>query len=465
MKLILLSGGSGKRLWPLSNDARSKQFLKVLDNDHGEFESMVQRVWGQLRRLGLSDDSLIATGKTQVEILQSQLGEDVPLIIEPSRRDTFPAIALASTYLNSVLDVSSDEFIVVLPVDPYVDDVFFESLLKLEEVLNHSNADMALIGVKPTYPSEKYGYILPKNEYGSTGNYQYVAQFKEKPNEAQAAELIQSGALWNCGIFGFKLSYVLSILATQGISTDYHTCFEQYLTLPKISFDYKVVENASSIVLLQYDGDWKDLGTWNTLTEQMGAQVLGKGIITSDCRNTHLINELDIPITVIGISNAIIAASPDGIIISDKADSPKIKDIMKDIEQRPMFEERGWGSYKILNYSKYDNGNEAITRHLFIKSDKNLSYHFHKMRTEVWTILSGTGEIYIDDKHSYFKEGDVFHIPPLTKHAIKANTDLEIVEIQTGLEITEYDVHRITKSWGNIQSESLVLDSKSKVIG
>ena len=135
MKLVLLSGGSGKRLWPLSNDARSKQFLKVLQCKHSdEFESMVQRVWGQLDAVGLADFSFVATSKFQIDIIYSQLGHDIPVIVEPMRRDTFPAIALAATYLYSVADIPLNEVICILPVDSYVEDNFFERLKDLEKV-------------------------------------------------------------------------------------------------------------------------------------------------------------------------------------------------------------------------------------------------------------------------------------------------------------------------------------------
>ncbi len=149
MKLILLSGGSGKRLWPLSNDSRSKQFLKVLKNNNDEMQSMVQRVWGQLKNLGIENDAVIATSKSQVDMINNQLGNDVPIIIEPERRDTFPAIALAASYLYSKEHVDLNEVVGVLPVDPYVENSFFERLLDLEKALSSSNADLGLMGVTP----------------------------------------------------------------------------------------------------------------------------------------------------------------------------------------------------------------------------------------------------------------------------------------------------------------------------
>lgn len=128
MKLVLLSGGSGKRLWPLSNDARSKQFLKVLENENREMVSMVQRVWGQINENGLGDSSYIATSQAQIEMMQTQISPEVPLIIEPDRRDTFAAISLAATYLYSHAGVGLDEAVAILPVDPYVESHFLKRL-------------------------------------------------------------------------------------------------------------------------------------------------------------------------------------------------------------------------------------------------------------------------------------------------------------------------------------------------
>ena len=211
MKLVLLSGGSGKRLWPLSNDSRSKQFLKVLKSEKNEMQSMVQRVWGQLTSLGIENDVVIATSKSQVDMINSQLGNDVSIIIEPERRDTFPAIALAASYLYSKEHVDLDEVVGVLPVDAYVENSFFERLLDLESALNSSNADLGLMGVTPTYPSEKYGYIVPNVEK-STQELIQVSHFKEKPATAEAEELLKQNALWNSGVFAFKLDKIISLL-------------------------------------------------------------------------------------------------------------------------------------------------------------------------------------------------------------------------------------------------------------
>jgi mannose-1-phosphate guanylyltransferase len=454
MELILLSGGSGKRLWPLSNDSRSKQFLKVLENN-GDFESMVQRVWRQLKELHLSKSTVIATSKSQVEMIHSQLGNHIPLIIEPERRDTFPAIALAATYLYSIKGTSLEEVVGVLPVDPYVDISFFERIKDLEGTLTISGADLALMGVSPTYPSAKYGYIVPTLDTES--EYIQVSHFKEKPSEKEAVDLIDRKALWNCGVFAFKLQYIIDLLKDKDLPIQYEELLKQYKSLEKISFDYKVVEKAEKIVALPYSGSWKDLGTWNTLTEEMGNNQIGKGIISDDSSNTHLVNELDIPVTVLGIKDAVVAASPDGILVTDKVASPRIKDVLKGFEQRPMFEERRWGWYKVLDHTKFDEGNEVLTKRIGVKAGCNLSYQKHYARSEVWTIIKGEGEFVLNDEIRHVKPGDVLVIPVESKHGIKANTNLEFIEVQTGSQLIEEDIVRIFMTWEEVEEHCMSL--------
>ncbi|MEM5624485.1 sugar phosphate nucleotidyltransferase [Bacillus wiedmannii] len=450
MKLVLLSGGSGKRLWPLSNDSCSKQFIKVLRDEQNELQSMVQRVWGQLRRLGLEENSVIATSKSQVDMINSQLGNKTPIIIEPQRRDTFPAIALAATYLYSKQHVDIDEVIGVLPVDPYVEDSFFERLLDLEDILKKSVADMALMGVKPTYPSEKYGYIVPNVEKNNQ-NYISVSHFKEKPNVEEAIKLLEQNALWNCGVFAFKLDKIISLLDQKGLPVQYDELVKQYEKLPKISFDYEVVEKTEKIIALPYEGSWKDLGTWNTLTEEMGTERIGKANMSNDCKNNHIINELEIPISVLGLSNVVVAASPDGILVSDKEASPRVKELVGDWDQRPMYEERRWGWYRVLDYTKYEKGNEVLTKRIGITAGKNLSYQYHNHRSEVWTIVKGEGVFVLGNELRVVRSGDVLEIHAGDYHAIKAVNDLEFIEIQSGTELVEEDIVRIHMNWDEIE--------------
>lgn len=450
MKLVLLSGGSGKRLWPLSNDARSKQFIKVLHDDKDQQVSMVQRVYKQLKTVGLAESSVIATSTSQVDMIKNQIGEEVSIVIEPERRDTFPAIALSATYLLSELRTSLDEVVCVLPVDPYVEDAFFQKVIELEGALIESNADLALMGVNPTFPSSKYGYIVPSKNNDSTNI--KVSHFKEKPTEDQAEKLIADGALWNCGVFAFKLSFIINMIGNLGFPTDYKKLKEVYGSFNKNSFDYEVVEKAKEIIVLPYKGYWKDLGTWNTLTEEMGTNVLGTGTICDNSKNVHLINELEIPVVVLGGKDLIVAASPDGILVSDKESSPKLKELIGDFDHRPMYEERIWGWYKVIDYTIYPYKKEVLTKKICIYSGENLSYHYHQYRTEVWTVINGTGELIIDNEARVISAGDIVEISPFVKHAVKAIADLEIIEVQSGTNLIEEDIIDRVFIWDEIVS-------------
>ncbi|MGG5341703.1 sugar phosphate nucleotidyltransferase [Enterococcus sp. AZ192] len=347
MKLILLSGGSGKRLWPLSNDQRSKQFIKLLQNET-DYESMVQRVWGQIESIGLREDTLIATSSNQEAILKKQLEiEANQIIVEPSKRDTFAAIALASSYLYSKLGVSKNEIVIISPVDPYAAETFFSTFFELEQLLLNSDFTIGLIGIEPTLPSEKYGYIVPVKDDSHE-----VAEFVEKPNRKCAEKLIDNDAMWNAGVFAFRLSTILNILDEKNITSDFDELLLNYEQLPKNSFDYEVVEKQENIGYLRYSEYWKDLGTWNTLTDEMSVNKVGNMIEIIDSPNTHVLNELNIPVAVLDIPDAIVSVSADGILVSSKEESPRVKEIPKSFFEKKAFSEESWGTKKRLTFSE-----------------------------------------------------------------------------------------------------------------
>ena len=437
MNIILLSGGSGKRLWPLSNDVRSKQFLKVFRKADGTKESMAQRMFRMIKEVDPDSVITIATSESQIPQIKAQLGEDVGISIEPTRRDTFPAIALAASYLK-LQGVKNDDPVVVCPVDPFVDIDYFECLKELSDEAGKAN--LTLMGIEPTYPSEKYGYIIPE----SKDHISSVSEFKEKPDEETAKRYISEGALWNGGVFAFKLSYLLNISEELFGTSLYDELYEKYDTLQKISFDYAVVENEKSINVIRFSGQWKDLGTWNTITESMDEYVNGNAVI-DDCNDTHVINELDIPVIALGINDAVIAATPDGILVCDKDKSPGLKNFVADAS--PMYERRGWGEYKVLNYKTHADENNSLVKELIIMPGQHISYQRHKHRTEIWTFTEGTGELILDGVTRTVKRGDVAVINVGMKHAIKGITELHIIEVQIGDELTEDDIERLDWNW------------------
>jgi mannose-1-phosphate guanylyltransferase len=245
-------------------------------------------------------------------------------------------------------------------------------------------------------------------------------------------------------------------MIAKGLPVHYEELCKQFKLLAKISFDYEVVEKADKVVVIPYHGVWKDLGTWNTLTEEMQNHQMGSGIVTEDCTNTHLINELEIPVTVIGTTDLVIVASPDGILVSHKAESPRIKEVLNHVDSRPMYEERRWGHYRVIDYMKYNEGNEVLTKRIFIQAGKNISYHYHNKRSEIWTMIRGTAMIIMNEKSYRVKAGDVVRIPEGTKHSIFAETDAEFIEVQSGVELVEEDIVRICMEWNQIMLHQFI---------
>lgn len=435
MNIILLSGGSGKRLWPLSNDIRSKQFIKIFKTADG-YESMVQRVYRQITEVDKDASVTIATSKTQVSAIHNQLGDSVGVCVEPCRRDTFPAIALATAYLHDVKGVGPDEPVVVCPVDPYVNNDYFEALKQLSDLAEKGGANLSLMGIEPTYPSEKYGYIIPE----SAGSVSPVRTFKEKPDAKTAEQYIAQGALWNGGVFAYKLKYVMEIAHKLIDFADYHDLFAKYETLPKISFDYAVVEKEDRIQVQRFSGQWKDLGTWNTLTEAMQDAVVGKGVLNDNCSNVHIVNEMDVPVLAMGLHDVVISASPEGILVSDKEQSSYIKPFVDRFEQQIMFAEKSWGSFRVLDVE-----NGSMTIKVTLNEGHSMNYHNHKHRDEVWVVISGEGMTVIDGTEKQVKAGAVVTMPAGCNHTVIAQTELKLIEIQIGKEISVQDKEKVER--------------------
>lgn len=430
MNIILLSGGSGKRLWPLSNDVRSKQFIKIFKKEDGLYESMVQRVYRQIKTVDTDASVVVATSKSQVSSIHNQLGDDVGICVEPCRRDTFPAIALACSYLKDVQKIDINEPVVVCPVDPYVEDDYFKALQDLSTEAVNSSSNLVLMGIEPTYPSEKYGYIIPSDKEKVSK----VLSFKEKPTKEVAEEYIKKDALWNGGVFAFKLKYVLEKAHELIDFTDYDDLFSKYDSLTKISFDYAVVEHEKEIEVIRFKGMWKDLGTWNTLTEAMEENIVGKGELNDTCKNVHIINEMDTPILAMGLHDVVISASPEGILVSDKEQSSYIKPFVDKYEQQVMFAEKSWGSFNVLNID-----DKSMTIKVTLNEGHRMNYHSHEHRNEVWVVTSGTGTTIIDGMKQNVSAGDVITMAKDVRHTIIANTELKLIEIQLGTDISVHD--------------------------
>ena len=430
MNIVLLSGGSGRRLWPLSNEVRSKQFIRIFRSPEGEPESMVQRVFRQIRQSIPNAEITIASSRQQLSSIKNQLGNDVDISPEPCRRDTFPAIALAAAYLTDKKGVSPEEPVIVCPVDPYVESDYFDALGKLYAETEKGESDICLLGIEPTFPTSKYGYIIPEDKNDTSR----VVRFKEKPSEEDAAKLIEQGALWNAGVFAFKTGYVLDVAKKLLDYKGYDDLYDRYETLEGISFDYAVLENADSISVIRFAGEWKDVGTWNTMAETMDKEAFGNVVFGGDCENTSAVNDLDIPLFCMGLKNVIVAAGPDGILVSDKHKSSYIKPIVDKIAGDIKYSEKSWGSFKVI-----DSTRTSLTIKVTLMPGHHMYYHSHERRDEVWTVTEGSGVAVVDGKKIEISDGDVIKLPAGCKHTVIARTKLQMIEVQNGDEITASD--------------------------
>ena len=467
MNIILLSGGSGKRLWPLSNDIRSKQFLQLFRRPDGAYESMIQRVYRQLNNIGIQTHITVATNEKQVSEIHRQLGNDVDVCVEPVMKDTFPAIALSAAYLVDQKGVKPTESIVVCPVDPMVTSEYFRALIALQYQSEVGNANIVLMGMEPSYATDKYGYILPEGD----GKLAMVKSFKEKPSRDQAQKFMDEGALWNGGVFALKLKYILDKAQEILGYRAYKDILAHYEKFAEMSFDYAVVEKEPNLQVMRFSGEWADMGTWNTLTKAMTDSVVGNGVIDDTSSGVQILNELDVPVLAMGLHNVVISASQEGILVSDKESSSNIKPFVDDFEQmfhgqkaqgpkvqeeKPQsktqevasvapvaapaavsndtIEEKSWGTLKIMDSEK-----DSKTLKLSMKDGASISYHNHKKHDEVWVVISGEGEVILDEKHNAIKKGDIITMKSGCKHTIKAGKELKLIEIQLGEDVSEND--------------------------
>ena len=289
---------------------------------------------------------------------------------------------------------------------------------------------MVLIGIEPTYPSEKYGYIIPETSEKITN----VKTFKEKPTSELAEKYIKQGALWNGGVFAYKLKYVLNKAHELIEFSDYYDLYSKYETLPKISFDYAVVEKESNIQVQRFAGEWKDLGTWNTLTESMEENVIGKGVLNEQCSGVSIINEMEVPILAMGLHDIVISASPEGILVTDKNQCHLIKPYVDKFEQQIMFAEKSWGDFRVVDVE-----NDSMTVKVTLKAGQHMDYHSHKNRDEVWVVISGTGRTIVDEMEQKINVGDVITMSAGCRHTVIADSELKLIEVQLGEDITVLD--------------------------
>ncbi|MGH1444168.1 MAG: sugar phosphate nucleotidyltransferase, partial [Exiguobacterium profundum] len=306
-----------------------------------------------------------------------------------------------------------------------VDLRFFEYFPQVDEAVQASDDALHLIGVTPLHPTSKYGYIVPDE----TAQVSSVRLFQEKPTVDVAEQLIGQGALWNCGIFACKLHLLLDELSERNLPTTYSDLTSRYDELEKTSFDYAVVEHAESVFVHRYNGDWKDLGTWNTLTEEMTSTTHGQ-VELFESTNTHVINELNLPLIGIGLEDLVVAVNADGILVSKKEATPQLKDYLASSDDYPKFKWKRWGQSEVIHHETLADGHHSVTRRMLVQAGKELSYHYHEETDTIWTMLQGSATVTIDGETFEVKPTDVISIQRGAAHTLKAQEDVVFIEVQ-----------------------------------
>ena len=199
------------------------------------------------------------------------------------------------------------------------------------------------------------------------------------------------------------------------------------------------MEHESIIEVMRFGGMWKDMGTWNTLTEAMESESIGKAILNDTCHNVHVVNELDVPVLCMGLQDVVVSASPEGILVSDKMQSSYIKPYVDEIDQQIMFAEKSWGSFRVIDIEE-----GSMTIKVTLNPGHGMNYHSHERRDEVWTVISGEGRTIVDGKEQKVSAGDMVKMPAGTPHTIMADTLLQVIEVQIGEEISVSDKKKLT---------------------
>lgn len=450
MKVIILAGGSGSRLWPLSRTYHPKQFLK-LDQLGGE--SLFQKTFKRALKIAGKNDILVVANQQLKFSVMGQIDEiekDYPennIIVEPEAKDTMPAILLGLQY-------TTDDALII-PSDQLLgnEEEFLKAVSKAKDIVKDY---IVTFGIKPSHPHSGYGYI----KHDSEGN---VEHFKEKPEVTVAEEYVKQGYLWNSGMFFVNREIIKEELDRIDHKDyelfKYFKLEEVYSDLPKISIDKGLIEQCQKIVTIPIEVDWTDLGSFDSMYTEFEKDIDGNlapaSSILIDSKNNFVHADKNKIVALVDVEDHIVIDSDDALLICPREKSEKVKKVVEQLkentDERVEFHStvyRPWGYYKNLEINE-----KHQVKRLHIYPGKVLSLQLHHHRAEHWVVTRGVATVTVGEEEFDLNVGESVHIPVETKHRLKNNTneELEIIETQTGDYLGEDDIVRFDDEYGRGQ--------------
>ncbi len=458
MKVVILAGGGGTRLFPLSRTCFPKQFMKI-----GGRESLLTQTVQRFLPVVKAADVVIVTNKEYVHHVKADLAaagaSEAHILLEPEARNTAPAIALAVRYCQDVLEADDAEVMFISPADHVVHPIedFIRSVRQGIEAAHLQQ--VVTFGIKPAGPETGYGYIQAGRpaEFGYT-----VKSFREKPDLVTAESYVSAGNyFWNSGMFAFTIGCFWEELQNHQpeiyaqTQTPYHELLTNFADMPNISIDYAVAEKSSRVITIPLASYWNDIGSWDAIYDVLPKDSAGNAIkgdcLPLDCRNSLMMSQNRL-IAGIGLQDVLVVETDDVIIVAQKGESQKVKDLVNKLKAQGRREAdehttmyRPWGSYTVMG-----EGPGYKMKKIVVNPGASLSLQMHYHRSEHWIVIAGTAKVTIADQEQMVHENESVYIPQSTKHRLEnpGKIPLEIIEVQNGKYLGEDDIVRFEDIYG-----------------